>query len=218
MDTQNHPPLKTASFILQHQSWTLLCEALGVAPAHVDAVLHSRWSAVAPLTLGQVVSNVLSGQMVIPGVGRAGLRRLQASLALSEAMAAEELCARDPVSSPEACERWLRLHLGRAERECFCCLFLNAANAVIAIEDLFWGTVDGAVVYPRVVVQRALAVGACSVIAAHNHPSGRLEPSVADLRITERLKAALALVDIRLLDHMIVGGGRCQSLASLGHC
>lgn len=195
-----------------------MCEALGVSPGSVGAALQPATEALAPLSLKQTVAQLLAGQLALPGVGRARLQRLQAALALSEALAAESLRASDPVTSPESCERWLQLHLGRAERECFCCLFLDAANGVLAIEDLFWGTVDGAVVYPRVVVQRALAVGACSVIAAHNHPSGRVEPSAADLRITERLKAALALVDIRLLDHMIVGGGQCQSLANLGHC
>lgn len=189
-----------------------------MSPHRVGSVLQPATRAAVPPSLGQTVTQLLSGQLALPGVGRSRLHRLRAALALSEALAAESLRASDPVTSPEICERWLQLHLGRAERECFCCLFLDAANAVLAIEDLFWGTVDGAVVYPRVVVQRALALGACSVIAAHNHPSGRVEPSSADLRITERLKAALALVDIRLLDHMIVGGGQCQSLASLGHC
>jgi DNA repair protein RadC len=102
------------------------------------------------------------------------------------------------------------------EHERFCCLFLDNRHRVLRFEELFRGTIDGTSVYPREVVKEALRVNAAAVILAHNHPSGVAEPSQADERITHRLKAALALVDIRLLDHLVVGDGRIVSLASRG--
>jgi DNA repair protein RadC len=151
-------------------------------------------------------------------VGPAALERLAASLDLAELIALESALDEDPISNPAVCERLLRLHFSGASRESFCCLLLNGANRLIGLETLFCGTVDGAAVYPRVVVERALRRGAAAVIAAHNHPSGQLTPSQSDIRITERLRSALALVDIRLLDHLIVGSGRCVSLAERGYC
>jgi DNA repair protein RadC len=98
----------------------------------------------------------------------------------------------------------------------FCCLFLDTRHRLICFEELFRGTVDGASVHPREVVKQALARNAASVILAHNHPSGVAEPSHADEIITVRLRDALALVDIRVLDHLIVGDGACTSLAERG--
>jgi len=100
--------------------------------------------------------------------------------------------------------------------ELFCCLFLDNRHRVLRFEPLFRGTIDGTSVYPREVVKQALAVNAAAVILAHNHPSGVAEPSQADERITRRLKAALELVDIRLLDHLVIGDCHCTSLASRG--
>ena len=100
--------------------------------------------------------------------------------------------------------------------ELFCCLYLDNRHRVISFEPLFRGTIDGTSVYPREVVKEALRLNAAAVIAAHNHPSGVAEPSQADERITRRLKSALDLVDIRLLDHLIIGDGCCSSLASRG--
>jgi DNA repair protein RadC len=98
----------------------------------------------------------------------------------------------------------------------FTCLFLDSQNRVQRCEDLFLGTLDGAAVYPREVAVRALQYGAAAVIFAHNHPSGVAEPSSADRRITERLQSALSLLDIRVLDHIIVGAGREYSFAEEG--
>ena len=100
--------------------------------------------------------------------------------------------------------------------EVFCCLFLDNRHRVLRFDELFRGTIDGTSVYPREVVKEALAVNAAAVILAHNHPSGVAEPSQADERITKRLKSALELVDIRLLDHLIIGDGCATSLASRG--
>jgi DNA repair protein RadC len=120
------------------------------------------------------------------------------------------------MSSPEDTRHFLYCHLRDASREVFCCLFLDSQHALICCEDLFWGTLDGAAVYPREVLRRALQLQAAAVIFAHNHPSGVAQPSQADRRITERLQAALALVDIRVLDHIIVGSGEQFSFAEDG--
>lgn len=111
----------------------------------------------------------------------------------------ESLC------SPQDTRNYLKLKIGRYEHEVFGCLWLDNRNRVIAFSEMFRGTIDGASVYPREVVKEALKHNAASVIFAHNHPSGVAEPSRADEQITKRLKDALALIDIRVLDHMIVG-------------
>jgi DNA repair protein RadC len=110
----------------------------------------------------------------------------------------------------------LKARMRDLDHELFCCLFLDNRHRVLSFNELFRGTIDGTSVYPREVVKEALAVNAAAVILAHNHPSGVAEPSQADERITRRLKSALELVDIRLLDHLIVGDGRTTSLASRG--
>jgi len=100
--------------------------------------------------------------------------------------------------------------------EVFCCIFLDNRNRVIRLEELFRGTIDGASVHPREVVRQALALNSAAVILAHNHPSGIAEPSQADEFITRRLKSALALVDIRILDHLVIGDGTAVSFAERG--
>ena len=101
-------------------------------------------------------------------------------------------------------DAWRRLRLSERPNEVFVCLFLDTRHRVIAVEELFHGTIDGASVHPRVVVQRALESNSAAVLFFHNHPAGVAEPSQADLRITERLKNSLALVEIRVLDHVVV--------------
>mgnify|MGYP001829029190 CR=1 FL=1 len=150
------------------------------------------------------------------GLGDARIAQLQAVMEVARRHALEELRHGDTLTSPGQARRFLQSHLRDTSREVFCCLFLNAQHALISCEDLFLGTLDGAAVYPRVVLQRALKLEAAAVIFAHNHPSGIAEPSAADRRITERLQAALALVDIRVLDHIIVGSGRTFSFAEDG--
>jgi DNA repair protein RadC len=113
--------------------------------------------------------------------------------------------ASPPLTSPQASKDYVRLQLATFEHEVFACVFMDNRNRVITFEKLFRGTIDGASVYPREVVKACLSHNAAAVILAHNHPSGVAEPSQADIRITERLKKALALVDIRVLDHLIVG-------------
>ena len=114
------------------------------------------------------------------------------------------------------CGAFFRLRLGGEEREHFEAAFLNTRHKLIAVERLFSGTLDGAEVHPRVVVQRALALNAAAVLLAHNHPSGHTEPSAADRALTTRLKSALGLVDVRLLDHFVVTAGEAVSMAARG--
>lgn len=118
--------------------------------------------------------------------------------------------------SPEATRDYLRLRLAGVPYEVFACLYLDNRHRVIRYEELFRGTIDGANVHPREVVRKVMASNAAAVIFAHNHPSGVAEPSQADLRITQRLKDALALIEVRVLDHFIVGEGGGTSLAEQG--
>ncbi|MCB1709937.1 MAG: DNA repair protein RadC [Halioglobus sp.] len=151
-----------------------------------------------------------------PGVGSAKYAQLQAAMELARRQALQSLQASDVLSSPGETARFLQYHLGTHDREVFCCVFLDSQHQVLCCEDLFFGTLDGAAVYPREVAIRALQYRAAAVILAHNHPSGVAEPSSADRRITERLCAALGLLDIRVLDHVIIGRGREFSFAREG--
>lgn len=120
------------------------------------------------------------------------------------------------LTSPAMTMEYLQTVLRDRNREIFTCLFLDTRHRVIASENLFQGSIDGACVYPRVVAERALRLSAAAVIVAHNHPSGVSEPSLADQAITRRLKDALMLLEIRLLDHFVVGDGPPVSMASRG--
>jgi DNA repair protein RadC len=154
--------------------------------------------------------------LACPGVGPAKYARLRAAMELACRQALETVSMGNVLSSPSETRRFLQYHLGSRSREVFTCLFLDSQHRVQRCEDLFFGTLDGAAVYPREVAVRALQYGAAAVIFAHNHPSGVAEPSSADRRITERLCSALALLDIRVLDHIIVGSGREYSFAEQG--
>lgn len=119
-------------------------------------------------------------------------------------------------TNPMAVKQFCRLQLAADKDECFACLFLDTRHRLIQFERLFNGTVDGASVYPRIIVRRALELNASAVIFSHNHPSGVTEPSQDDISITEKLKQALALVDVRVLDHIIVGAAGTHSCAESG--
>ncbi len=151
-----------------------------------------------------------------PGLGSAKFAQLQAVLEMSRRHLSERLQRGDVLSSPEATRRYLQAQLGHYPYEVFAVLFLDNRHRVIAYEELFRGTIDGASVHPREVVRRALAHNAAALILAHNHPSGVSEPSQADRQITLRLRDALDLVDVRVLDHLVVGDVECSSLAELG--
>jgi len=122
----------------------------------------------------------------------------------------------EAIRSPSDTEAYLQSRLRHLGHELFCCLYLDNRHRVLRFDEMFRGTIDGTSVYPREVVKEALAVNAAAIILAHNHPSGVAEPSQADERITKRLKSALELVDIRLLDHLIIGDGQATSMASRG--
>ena len=141
---------------------------------------------------------------------------MQAALELSRRYQLGRLARGQVLGSPADVRKFLQLKLRCLPHEVFACLFLDNQHAVIGYEELFRGTIDGASVYPREVVKRCLALNAAAVIFAHNHPSGIAEPSRADEAITLRLRDALALVDIRVVDHLIVGGPDCTSLAERG--
>lgn len=151
------------------------------------------------------------------GIGPAKAAQLAAALELARRALAAPMKLKDALASPEAVRDWLRLALGQTPHEVFMALWLDAQNRLIASEDLFRGTLTQTSVYPREVVKRALKHNAGAVILAHNHPSGLAEPSRADEVLTSSLKQALAMVDVKLLDHFIVAGnGRPLSFAERG--
>ena len=154
--------------------------------------------------------------LAIPGMGAAGYCRLQAALELARRHYAEALRAGPPLHSPAATREFLVARLRDIPHEMFCCLHLDNRHRLIAFEELFRGTIDGASVHPREVVKQALARNSAALILAHNHPSGIAEPSHADELITRRLREALQLVDIRVLDHLIVADNCCLSFAESG--
>jgi DNA repair protein RadC len=151
------------------------------------------------------------------GVGEASYAQLQAVLEISRRHLLQSLQRDSVLSSPECTRLFLTSQLRAYQQEVFLCLFLDSRHAVIVCEELFYGTIDGASVYPRELVKAALKCNAAAVIFSHNHPSGVAEPSQADIQITGRLKSALALVDVRVLDHIIVTADDCVSLAQRGH-
>ncbi|HEY7674599.1 MAG TPA: DNA repair protein RadC [Burkholderiales bacterium] len=151
-----------------------------------------------------------------PGLGNAKLAQLQAALELARRALREEISSRDALSSPRAVRDYLRLTLAGRDHEVFVVVLLDAQHRVIASEELFRGTLTQTSVYPREVVKCALKLNAAAVIFAHNHPSGVAEPSHADEILTRSLKAALALVDVQVLDHFIVAGTRTMSFAERG--
>ena len=157
-----------------------------------------------------------AGLAETPGLGSAKLAQLQAALELAKRALREDLSSRDALSSPRAVRDYLRLLLSGREQEVFVVLLLDAQHRVIASEEMFRGTLTQTSVYPREVVKCALKHNCAAVIFAHNHPSGVAEPSHADELLTRSLKAALALVDVQVLDHFIVAGGATTSLAERG--
>jgi DNA repair protein RadC len=150
------------------------------------------------------------------GLGPARACTLAAALELSRRLLHAELKRGAALADPQSAGRYFAQRLRGLPHEVFAALFLDTRHRVLAFEELFQGTLDGAEVHPREVVRRALGHNAAAVIVAHNHPSGNPEPSAADRAVTARLKQALALVDLRLLDHFVIGDGAPVSLAARG--
>jgi len=139
------------------------------------------------------------------GLGRAKYAQLRAVLEMARRHLYENIQRGDALCCPDDTRAYLRAQLQSCPHEVFACLFLDNRNRVLSFEKMFHGTIDGASVYPREVVRKAIEKNAAAVIFAHNHPSGVAEPSSADEQITRRLKDALSLVDVRVLDHMVIG-------------
>jgi DNA repair protein RadC len=153
----------------------------------------------------------------IKGLGGPAKRsQLVAVLELARRAMAEQLHARQVLDTPEALAHYLQLHLAHRGHEVFAVLFLDAQHRLIALEEMFRGTLAETSVYPREVVVRALDLQAAAVVLAHNHPTGLVRPSRADEALTRGLRAALGLVDVRVLDHVIVGPGQALSMAQQG--
>lgn len=150
------------------------------------------------------------------GLGSAKYAQLQAVLEMGRRHLSATMKESDLLTSPELVRNYLSAQLRHQPREVFAVLFLDNQHRLIAYDEIFYGTIDGAAVYPREVVKKALAHNSAAVILAHNHPSGVAEPSQADRRITQRLQDALSLVDVRVIDHMIVGDSHVISFAERG--
>jgi DNA repair protein RadC len=179
----------------------------------------------------QLAQNLLDAFGGLPGLLRAGpeeLKRVKglggtakraevaAVLELARRSVASELSVRPVFDAPDKVKDYLALQLGGHRHEVFAVLFLDAQSRLIVLEEMFRGTLTQTSVYPREVAKRALDVHAAAVILAHNHPSGAAEPSRADEYLTQTLKSALALVDVRVLDHLVVGHGAVVSFAERG--
>jgi DNA repair protein RadC len=152
----------------------------------------------------------------VKGLGPAKRAELVAVLELARRALAQQLRERPVFDSPDTVKQYLQLHLAAKGHEVFAVLFLDSQNRLLALEELFRGTLSQTSVYPREVVLRALHHGAAAVVLAHNHPSGSVEPSRADEALTHTLRTTLALVDVRVLDHVIVAPGQTLSMAEKG--
>ena len=177
----------------------------------------------------QLASDLLSGQGIagllqaskeklegIKGLGPAKRAELMAVLELARRALAEQLRERIDLHNPQAVQHYVQLHLGHQAHEIFAVMFLDSQHRLLKMEEMFRGTLNQTSVYPKEVVKRALHWDAAAVILAHNHPSGAVQPSQADQALTHTLKAALGLVDVRVLDHIIVAQGQALSMAEKG--
>jgi len=167
-------------------------------------------------SLNGIFSANLDEINAVHGMGESKFCQLQAIFEMSRRALSEEISQADILSSPAKVSDYLKLKLGRLNREVFVVLFVDAQYRMIADEVLFTGTLTQTSVYPREVVKRALQHNAASVILAHNHPSGLLTPSIADKVLTETLKKTLALVDVNVLDHLIIAGNQSFSFVEHG--
>lgn len=167
-------------------------------------------------SLSKLFNATIAEFSAIHGLGSAKYAQLQAVLELARRSIYEELQSNASLSSPQAVKHYLQLLIGNKAHESFAVLFLDTKNRLITSEELFRGTLNHASVYPREVIKTALQHNAAAIILAHNHPSGSCDPSEADLRLTQTLKQALELVDIRVLDHFIIANPEVYSFAEHG--
>lgn len=167
-------------------------------------------------TLRALLEAPLDRYQQVKGVGPAKYVLLQAALEIGRRYLQASLHKELALQGPQDAKRYLLARMRHHPREVFAGLFLDSQHRLISYQELFFGTIDGASVYPREVVRKVMELNAAAVIFAHNHPSGVAEPSQSDIQITRRLVEALALVDARVLDHMVVGDGEVVSLAERG--
>ena len=193
----------------------LLAAALGLPAAtaelEIAGYLHRHRG-----SLREGIASLLHSDTPVAGVGSRRRYQLRSALLLATRLAEERLFERTSLQNPASCYDFLQHHYQLQHREVFTCFFLNTQRQLLVCRDLFLGTLNIAPVYPREIAAMALKLSASAIIVAHNHPSGSVAPSPADLRLTERLRRALELLDIELLDHLIVGQGGYLSMASEG--
>ncbi|RPE74713.1 RadC family protein [Vulcaniibacterium tengchongense] len=194
----------------------LLAIFLGSGLPGRDAVATARELLQAHGPLRRLLDRGAAELARLPGLGPARACKLIAALELAQRHLGADLERGAAMSDPLAVGRYFAQRLRGRPHEVFAALFLDVRLRALAFEELFQGTLDGAEVHPREVVRRALAHNAAAVIVGHNHPSGHAEPSAADQAVTARLKQALALVDLRLLDHFVIGDGAPVSMAARG--
>ncbi|GAB2541182.1 RadC family protein [Rhodanobacter koreensis] len=193
----------------------LLAVLLGSGGRGKDAIALGRELLASAGSLGALLGQ--SGQpMRVDGLGPAKRARIAAALELARRSLVEQLRQKPSLGNPRDTGDYLRAQLRHLPYEVFGCLYLDNRHRVLAFEELFRGTVDGASVHPREVVRACLRHNACAVIFAHNHPSGIAEPSAADRAITHELRDALQLVGVRVLDHLVIGSGEPVSMAARG--
>ena len=183
--------------------------ARGLLPPHVKGHNHIPY-------LGPLLDAGKAEFCDRHGLGEASYALFQAVLEIGRRYLQAEISRTDCFDNPAATRRFLASRLRHLPHEVFACLMLDNRHRLISFEELFRGTIDGASVQPREVVRRALTHNAAAMILAHNHPSGVAEPSDADRRITRHIREALDLIDVRLLDHIVVGDGEMSSLAEMG--
>lgn len=184
----------------------------GVVAMADDVLAHCKGFA----GLLNATPDVLKGANGVKGLGPAKCAELLAVMEMARRALAQQLSAAPVFDSPARVKDYLALNLGGRAQEVFSVLFLDAQHRLLRLEDLFFGTLSQTSVYPREVVKRALQLNAGAVVLAHNHPSGVAEPSRADEYLTQTLKNALQLVDVRVLDHVVVGRGQVVSFAERG--
>ncbi|RZA11064.1 MAG: JAB domain-containing protein [Lysobacteraceae bacterium] len=194
----------------------LLAIFLGSGTRGSDAVSNARALLDAHDGLRTLLDREPNALLELPGIGPARASALAAALELGHRHLAAQLRRGDALSDPAAAGRYFAQRLRGLPHEVFAALFLDTRHRALGFEELFRGSIDGAEVHPRILVKRALARGAAAVIVGHNHPSGNPEPSAADRAVTARIKQALALVDVRLLDHFVIGDGPPLSMAARG--
>lgn len=194
----------------------LLALFLGSGTAGRDAVAGARELLAGQGGLRPLLDREPKALTRLHGIGPARACLLAAALELGHRHLAAQLERGEALGDPDAAGRYFAQRLRGLPQEVFAVLYLDTRHRALGFEELFRGGIDGAEVHPRVLVQRALAHGAAAAILGHNHPSGNPEPSAADRAVTTRLKQALALVDVRLLDHFVVGDGPPTSMARRG--